>query len=104
MNLMQQTISDLWAVIRYLIDDAHGEACPDCRPPVVDTRSLAYYFHCILANDSQYRKDVADLKAEIRAVSQDPAHDPHYLGFLKIQLRDLGEEPDPTDPFEEVPF
>jgi hypothetical protein len=28
----------------------------------------------------------------------------HYLGFLKIQLQDLGEEPDPTDPFEEVPF
>lgn len=104
LNRMQQTISDLWQVIRYLVDDAHGEACPDCPRPVVDTRSPAYYFHCVLANDSKYQKNVADVKAKIRAERQDPDQDPHYLGFLEMQLRELGEEPDPADPFEEVPF
>ena len=57
----------------------------------MDTRSLAYYFHYVLLNDSQYQAHVRHVKDEIRALSRDPDQDSCYLGFLRMQLRELGE-------------
>lgn len=87
LNLMQRTISDLWDVTRHLIDDAHGEARPDHRP-TVDTRSPAYYFECVLRVDSQYREEIAHLKAEIGALERDPEADGFYLDILRSELRE----------------
>jgi hypothetical protein len=101
-NLMERITDTLRAIAIHDIQSAHGEACPDCRP-TVDTRSPAYYFHCLLLNDSEYREHVKHLKDEIRANQPEhPEFDPAYLAFCEYELwnltRDFGEYLDPTNP------
>ena len=102
-NQMQRITDTLRAIALHDIQSALGEACPDCPRPVVDTRSPAYYFHCVLANDSEYQARIKYYRDEIRA--NQPGHpkfDPYYLAFCEQEwwnlTRDYGEYLDPTNP------